>query len=70
MPKEELRLTQAEDISEARQLLSKALHERAPATAEAIGDESIVLSSAEMSAVSSLATLLHLIDWGNGPETR
>lgn len=49
---------------EAREMLAKALHERAPATAEAIGDITEFLSPYEGAAVASLATLLAIVDVG------
>lgn len=57
----------SEGYNEARKLLAIAVRERAPATAEAFAEIS-PLSYAENACVFALATLLGIIDWGNGPE--
>lgn len=47
-------------VPEARRILSKALHERVPATAEAIGE--LELDPFEHMAVNGLAVLLFMRD--------
>lgn len=50
--------------TEARQLLAQALKDRAPATVEALEDESIPLGKVEDACVLTLAFLLMQIDDG------
>lgn len=56
------------EVSEARQLLATALTPIAPATAEALADETIELGQEEQAAVNSLALLLNDIYGDNDYE--